>query len=128
MLAHCIGHGPGLAAPEAASSGGIAGAASMGAVAPARPRLSAQKETALAAQAAQSRDQKEQQNFATGTRADKAFHTLRAHLALRGYSLHRTEADDGPVSFYVTRCGMTSEMRDLVAVARFLDRVGGAHA
>lgn len=80
------------------------------------------------AQAAQSREQNEQRKFATGTSADKAFHTLRAHLALRGYSLHRTAADDGPVNFYVTRCGVTSELRDLVAMARFLDQVAGCHA
>jgi hypothetical protein len=58
----------------------------------------------------------------------KRFTTLRAHLALRGYSLHRTAADDGPVCFYVTRWDMARELRDLAAVARFLDQVGGAHA
>ena len=128
MLAHCIGHEPGLAAPEAASSDGTAGVASVVAAALAPALLNAQKETALGAQAAQSREQNEQANIATGASADKAFHTQRAHLALMGYSLHRTEADDGPVSFYVTRCGLTNEMRDLVAVARFLAQVGGDHA
>lgn len=59
---------------------------------------------------------------------DKRFATLRAHLALKGYSLHRTAADDGPVCFYVTRWGMARELRDLAAVARFLDQVEGAHA
>lgn len=58
----------------------------------------------------------------------KRFATLRAHLALNGYSLHRTAADDGPVCFYVTRWGMARELRDLAAVAWFLDQVGGAHA
>lgn len=59
---------------------------------------------------------------------DKRFATLRAHLALKGYSLHRTAAGDGPVCFYVTCWGMARELRDLAAVARFLDQVGGAHA
>lgn len=58
----------------------------------------------------------------------KRFATLRAHLALKGYSLHRTAAGDGPVYFYVTRLGKAREPRDLAAVARFLDQVGGAHA
>jgi hypothetical protein len=59
---------------------------------------------------------------------DKRFATLQAHLALNGYSLHRTAAGDGPVCFYVTRWGLVRELRDLAAVARFLDQVGGAHA
>jgi hypothetical protein len=58
----------------------------------------------------------------------KRFATLRAHLALKGYSLHRTASDDGPVCFYVTRCGMARELCDLATVAQFLDQVGGAHA
>lgn len=58
----------------------------------------------------------------------KRFATLRAHLALKGYSLHRTAADDGPVCFYVTRWGMARELRDLAAVAQFLEQVAGAHA
>lgn len=58
----------------------------------------------------------------------KHFATLRARLALKGYSLHRTAADDFPVCFYVTRWGMARELHDLAAVARLLDQVGGAHA
>lgn len=56
------------------------------------------------------------------------FATLRAHLALKGYSLHRTAADDGPVCSYVTRWGMARELRDLAAVTRFLEQVGYSHA
>jgi hypothetical protein len=58
----------------------------------------------------------------------KRFATLRAHLALKGYSLHRTAAGDGPVRFYVTRWGKARELRDLAAVTRFLAQVGGVHA
>lgn len=58
----------------------------------------------------------------------KRFATLRAHLALKGYSLNRTASGGGPVCFYVTRWGMARELRDLAAVARLLDQVGGAHA
>ena len=66
--------------------------------------------------------------FEQTTDDGKRFATLRAHLALKGYSLHRTAADDGPVCFYVTRWGMARELRELAAVAQFLDQVGGAHA
>ena len=128
MDAHHIGHGPGLAAPEAASSGCAAGAASVvaGAVAPAG--LTAQKESAPAAQAAQSREQNEPGNSATGTGADKAFLTLRALLALKGHVLHRTHGDDGPVRFYVTRWGLARELPDIAAVRAFAEQVGATHA
>ena len=66
--------------------------------------------------------------FKQPTDDGKRFATLRAHLALKGYSLHRTAADDGPVCFYVTRWGMARELHDLAAVARFLDQVGATHA
>ena len=56
----------------------------------------------------------------------KRFATLRAHLALRGYTLTRTAPEDGPVRFYVARWAMVRELRDLDAVARFLEHVGGA--
>jgi hypothetical protein len=60
--------------------------------------------------------------------ADKRFDTLRAHLALKGYSLHRTAAGDGPVCFYITRWGVACELRDLAAVAQLLEQVGDTHA
>lgn len=128
MRPHYIGNEPGRAAPEAASSGGTAGAASVVTDAVAPAGLIAQKESAPATQAAQSREQNEPRNSAIGAGADKAFLTLRSHLALKGFSLQRTAADDGPVCFYVTRWGKARELRDLAAVARFLDDVEGAHA
>jgi len=128
MRAHYIGHGPGLAAPEAASSGGTAGAASVVADAVAPAGLNAQKETAPAAQAAQSREQNELRNSATGDGADKAFLTLRALLALKGHVLSRTHGDDGPVRFYVTRWGLVRELRDIAAVRAFAEQVGATNA
>ena len=127
MRAHNHGHGPGLAAPEAAASFCAAGAASVASDAVAPAGLNTQKESAQATQAAQSREQNEHRNSATGAGADQAFLPLRALLALKGYSLSRTHSDDGPVCFYVNRWGMVRELRDLAAVARFLDQVGGAH-
>lgn len=128
MRAHYIGHGPGLAAPEAASSGGTAGAASVVADAVAPAGLNAQKETAPAAQAAQSREENEPGNSAIGDGADKAFLTLRALLAMKGHVLSRTHGDDGPVRFYVTRWGLVRELRDIAAVRAFAEQVGATNA
>lgn len=128
MRAHYIGHGPGPAAPEAASSGGTADAASVVADAVAPAGLNAQKESAPAAQAAQSREQNERRNSATGASADKAFLTLRVLLALKGHVLSRTHGDDGPVRFYVTRWGLVRELADIAAVRVFAEQVGATNA
>ena len=128
MRAHHIGHRPGLAAPEAPSSGGTAGAASVVADAVALVRLNAQKESAPAAQAAPSREQNEPGNSATGASADKAILTLQAQLALKGHVLSRTHGDDGPMRFYVTRWGLVRELRDIEAVRAFAEQVGATHA
>ena len=60
--------------------------------------------------------------------AGKAFATLRAELALQGYSLSRSSAADGPVSFYVGRWGMVRELRDLAAVIAFAEQAGARDA
>lgn len=86
--------------------------------------LSAQKESA---RAEQNRGQNNGGNPADGATADKAFLTLRALLALKGFGLNRTRCDDGPVHFYVTRWGMVRELRDLEAVAAFAKQAGGDH-
>lgn len=54
----------------------------------------------------------------------KRFATLRARLALRGWALTRTSADDGPVLFFATRWNMPRELASLDAVAAFAERVG----
>jgi hypothetical protein len=127
MRAHNDGHWPGLAATEAAASLCAAGAASVVADAVAPTGLNTQKESAPAAQAAQSREQNEHRNSATGAGADKAFLTLRALLTLKGYSLSRTHGDDGPVCFHVNRWGMVRELRDIAAVRAFAQQVGASH-
>ncbi len=101
MRANYVGHGPGKAAPEAAASVRAAGAGSAAAVAVAPAGLNAQKESAPAAQAAQSRDQIERGNSAT---------------------------DAGPVRFSVTRWGLVLELRDIAAVRAFAEQVGASHA
>ena len=128
MRAHHTDHGPGLAAPEAASTGCAAGAASVVADVVAPAGLTAEKESAPAAQAAQSREQIEPGNSATGAGADKAFLTLGALLALKGHVLHRTHGDDGPVRSYVTRWGLVRELPDVAAVRVLAEPVGATHA
>lgn len=58
----------------------------------------------------------------------KRFATLRARLALKGYSLSRTAASDGPVRFYVTRWGLVRELPDIASVRVFAEQVGAIHA
>lgn len=128
MRAHHFVHGLGMAAPDAASSLCAAGAASVAADAVAPARLNAQKESVPAAHATQSREQNEHRNSATDAGADKAFLTLRALLSLKGYSLIRTHADDGPVCFHVNRWGMVRELRDIAAVRAFAQQVGASNA
>lgn len=128
MRAHHNGHGPGLAAPEAAASLRAAGAASVVADAVTPAELNAQKESAPVAQATQSREQNKHANSAIDAGADKVFLTHRALLALKGYSLSRTHGDDGPVCFYVTRWGLVRELRDIAAVRAFTELVGATHA
>ena len=57
----------------------------------------------------------------------KVFATLRAQLAMRGYSLSRTDAGDGPVRFHASRWGLIVELRDLAAVEAFAERAGVNH-
>ena len=128
MRTQDFGRKPGMAAPEAAAHVRPVGAASVAADAFAPAGLTPQKDSALAAQATQSREQNEHPNFDTNTVADKAFFTLRALLALKGYALNRTQAEDGPVRFYVTRWGVSRELPNLAAVRGFAEQAGAAHA
>jgi len=122
------GHGPCLAAPQVASSGCDARAASVVAAAASVARLTAQKESAPVARATQSREQIEHKNSATDAGADKAFLTLRAMLALKGHALSRTHAEDRAVRFSVTRWGLVREFPDLPSVRAFAEQVGAKHA
>ena len=122
-VAH-FGHGPGMVAPEAAAGLCAAGASSVVADAVAPAELNTQKESAPAAQAAQSREENEPRNSATSAGADKVFLTLRALLALKGHVLSRTHGDDGPVRFYVARWGLVRELPDIATVRAFAEQVG----
>ena len=126
MYAHHAGRVPGLAAPKADSSERTAAAASVDADLVSPAGLYPQKNPALMAQATQSREQNEHMNFATCTSGCKVFLTLRAQLALQGYCLTRSDSDDGPTLYYVSRWSLVRELRDLAAVGASLRQIGGA--
>lgn len=55
---------------------------------------------------------------------EKAFSTLQARLALRGFALTRTDGAGCLVVYTVTRWGLVRELSSLVEVATFAGRVG----
>ncbi len=57
---------------------------------------------------------------------EKEFATLRAKFALAGHVLSRSNPTDGHAVYFSTRWGMCREFRDLIAVATFLEQIGGA--
>lgn len=54
----------------------------------------------------------------------KAFENLRAACAFRGYTLARTNPEDGPVTYFATRWGLVRELPSLAAVAVFVGQIG----
>ena len=124
MDAHHHGATPGLAAPELAHHDVVGlvplGTAAAGAV------VTPTNEKAPDAANVEGPVQTKTQSLIFKQPDDhgKRFATLRALLAMKGYCLSRTHGDDGPVCFYVTRWCLVRELRDLAAVARFLDQVG----
>jgi hypothetical protein len=59
-----------------------------------------------------------------GAADSKRFATLRARLALAGWTLTRTSAADSPVVFFATRWNKPRELAGLDAVAKFASMVG----
>ena len=56
---------------------------------------------------------------------EKAFLTLRAKFALLGYTLFRSNPEDGDVIYFAGRWGQLRELRDLAAARSFLNQIGG---
>ena len=127
MDPHRHGAMPGLAAPELAHD--VVDLPPLGTAA-ARAVVTPTSEKAPDAANVEGPGQSETQSLIFEQHADdgKRFATLRAHLALKSYSLSRTHGDDGPVCFYVNRWGMVRELRDLAAVRAFAQQVGASHA
>ena len=64
---------------------------------------------------------------APGVPDDKTFHTIAARFALKGHALHRTvRADDGRVTYTVSRWGQSRAFTHWNDVLAFLTVVGGA--
>ncbi len=59
-----------------------------------------------------------------GAADSKRFATLRARLALAGWTLSCASAADGPAVFLAIRWNMPRELASLDAVAKFADMVG----
>ena len=58
---------------------------------------------------------------------DKTFHTIAAKFALKGHALNRTvRADDGRVTFTVSRWGQSRAFTAWHDVLGFLAQIGGA--
>lgn len=119
MRPHRNGLGPGVAVPETAAGNRTDVAALVDSDARPASDLTAQKESAPAAQTAQSRDQNEHPNSASDQAVSKAFSTLRAELALRGYGLEH--ADWG--GYRITRWNLQRYEDSLEGVKQFLGRV-----
>ena len=128
MVAHHLGTVPGLATPELAHDHPVDLAPLGAAAAHAVVTRTSKKAPDAANVGGPSGTETQYLISEQITDNGKRFATLRAHLALKGYCLHRTEANDGPVRFFVARWGMVRELRDLPAVAQFLRRVGGTYA
>ena len=63
---------------------------------------------------------------APGVPDDKTFHTISAKFALRGHALHRTvRADDGRVTFTVSRWNQSRAFTHWNDVLAFLTQIGG---
>ena len=58
----------------------------------------------------------------------KAFSTLRAQLALNGYTLTRAFGDDGSARYFVGRWGLCRELANIAAVLAFAEHAGVRHA
>lgn len=64
-------------------------------------------------------------DFPTSARQDKAFSSLRAAYAMKGYALQRTDSADGPVTFWVERSGFVKHLLTIDAARCFLNKIGG---
>ncbi|OWQ83591.1 hypothetical protein CDN99_26025 [Roseateles aquatilis] len=58
----------------------------------------------------------------------KAFATLQASAALRGFRLDRVEADAAGEAYVITRWALTKQLQTLDDVRAFLAQIGGTHA
>lgn len=55
----------------------------------------------------------------------KRFENLRAAFALAGHCLTRSDSNDGPPRFYVSRWGLVREIATVDEAERFFSQIGG---
>lgn len=65
-------------------------------------------------------------DFPTEHRCGNSFEVLRDAFALRGHTLHRTDANDAPVTYWIERWGLVRHLPTLHDTAMLLVRIRGA--
>ena len=56
---------------------------------------------------------------------DKVFYSLRAAFALHSHALHRTDPNDGTVTYWAERLGQVRYLPTIYTARRFLEQIGG---
>ena len=64
-------------------------------------------------------------DFLTTDAQGKEFATLAEGFALAGHKLHRTDPNDGTVTYWAERWGLVRYLPTIDAARRFLDQIGG---
>ena len=64
-------------------------------------------------------------DFLTPDAQGKAFKTLAAGFAQSGHTLHRTDPNDGTVTYWAARWGLVRYLPTIDAARRFLEQIGG---
>ena len=64
-------------------------------------------------------------DFLTTDTQGKEFATLAEGFALAGHALHRTDPNDGTVTYWAERWGLVRYLPTIDAARRFLDQIGG---
>jgi hypothetical protein len=64
-------------------------------------------------------------NFSTPDAQCKEFATLAAGFALAGHALHRSDPNDGTVTYWAERWGLVRYLPTIDAARRFLEQIGG---
>ena len=64
-------------------------------------------------------------DFLTTDAQGKEFATLAEGFALAGHKLHRSDPNDGTVTYWAERWGLVRYLPTIDAARRFLDQIGG---
>ena len=64
-------------------------------------------------------------DFPTPEAECKEFKTLAAGFALAGHTLHRSDPNNGTVTYWAERWGLVRQLHTIDAARRFLDQIGG---